>query len=63
VEDSQFNSCCKGAIMGKIQKKNVVGYGAIIDHFGSTNPYKKDDAQQLKRLVICCQNLHAHLER
>ncbi len=31
--------------MGKIQKKFVVGYGAIIDHFGSTNPYKKDDAQ------------------
>jgi len=40
VEDSQFNSCCKGATMGKIQKKFVVGYGAIIDHFG-----KKDDAQ------------------
>jgi hypothetical protein len=48
--------------MGKIQKTNIVGYGAIIDHFGSTNPYKKDDAQQLKGLVICCQSLHAHLE-
>lgn len=33
---------------GKNPKKNVVGYGAIINHFGSTNPYKKDDAQQLK---------------
>jgi hypothetical protein len=48
--------------MGKIQKKIVVGYGAIIDHFGSIDPYKKDDAQQLEGLVICCQNLHAHLE-
>jgi hypothetical protein len=47
---------------GKNPKKNVVGYGAIINHFGSTNPYKKDDAQQLKGLVNCCQSLHAHLE-
>jgi hypothetical protein len=38
---------------GKNPKKIVVG---------TTNPYKKDDAQQLKVLVICCQSLHAHLE-
>jgi hypothetical protein len=28
----------------KVQKKFVINYGAIIDHFGNENPYKKDDA-------------------
>ncbi len=26
----------------------VVGHGAIIEHFGNVNPYKKDDLQQKK---------------
>jgi hypothetical protein len=32
----------------KFKKRFVIGYGAIIKHFGSANPYKKDDAQQQK---------------
>jgi len=28
----------------KSKKRSMVGYGAIIDHFQSTTPYKKDDA-------------------
>jgi hypothetical protein len=30
------------------KKRFAIGYGAIIKHFGSVNPYKKDDAQQQK---------------
>jgi hypothetical protein len=30
----------------KTKKRFVIGYGAIIKHFGSANPYMKDDAQQ-----------------
>jgi hypothetical protein len=30
------------------KKRFAIGYGAIIEHFGSANPYKKDDAQQQK---------------
>lgn len=34
--------CCKITTL-KISKQRIgVGYGDIIDHFGSTNPYKKD---------------------
>jgi len=32
----------------KSKKRFIIGYGAIIKHFGSVNPYKKDDAQQQK---------------
>jgi len=32
----------------KFEKRHVIGYGAIIDHFGNGNHYKKDDAQQQK---------------
>jgi hypothetical protein len=32
----------------KFEKRYVIGYGAIIDHFGNGNLYKKDDAQQQK---------------
>jgi hypothetical protein len=27
-------------------KISAIGYGGITEHFGSSNPYKKDDAQQ-----------------
>jgi hypothetical protein len=30
----------------KVRQKIIVGYGAIIDHFGSTTPYRKDDVGQ-----------------
>jgi hypothetical protein len=30
----------------KSKKRFVIGYGAITEHFGSANPYKKDDAQE-----------------
>ncbi len=29
----------------KSKKRSVIGYGAIIDHFGNGNPYEKNDAQ------------------
>jgi len=29
----------------KSKKRSVIGHGAIIDHFGNGNPYKKDDPQ------------------
>jgi hypothetical protein len=32
----------------KSKKRFTIGYGAIIEHFGSVNPYKKEDAQQQK---------------
>jgi hypothetical protein len=32
----------------KSKKIFVIGYGAIIEHFGNANPYKKNDAQQQK---------------
>jgi hypothetical protein len=32
----------------KSKQRFVIGYGAITDHFGNGNPYKKDDAQQQK---------------
>jgi len=32
----------------KGKERCVVGYGAITKHFGSVNPYKKDDLQQKK---------------
>jgi len=50
VEDSQFNSCCKEAIMGKIPKKIIVGYGPIIDHFGSTNPLQERWCTTIERI-------------
>jgi hypothetical protein len=48
MEDCGFNSCYKGTIVGKSKNRFVVGYGVIIYHFGLANPYKKDDAQQLR---------------
>jgi hypothetical protein len=30
----------------KSNKRTIVGYGAIINHFGSTTPYKKNDVGQ-----------------
>ncbi len=30
------------------KKRSTIGYVVIIEHFGSANPYKKDDAQQQK---------------
>jgi len=32
----------------KSKKRSIIGHGALIDHFGNGNPYKKDDAQQQK---------------
>ncbi len=32
----------------KSKKRSIIGYGAIIDHFGNGYPYKKDDAQKQK---------------
>jgi hypothetical protein len=32
----------------KSKKRSTIGYVAIIKHFGSANPYRKDDAQQHK---------------
>jgi hypothetical protein len=32
----------------KFKKKSISSYGAITNHFGNGNPYKKDDAQQQK---------------
>ncbi len=32
----------------KSKKRSTIGYVAIIEHFGSANSYKKDDAQQQK---------------
>ncbi len=32
----------------KSKKISIICYGAIINHFGNGNPYKKDDAQQQK---------------
>jgi hypothetical protein len=34
--------------LGKVQKRSIIGYGAIMDHFENGNPYKKDDAQKQK---------------
>jgi hypothetical protein len=46
----------------KSKNKFVIGYGAIIDHFGNGNPYKKDDAQHIYGgpTIVCCQSLHAY---
>jgi hypothetical protein len=48
----------------KSKKRSIIGYGAIINHFGNGNPYKKDDAQQIffsrRPIVICCQSLHVY---
>jgi hypothetical protein len=58
-----FNSCYKGTMVGKKSKKRfIVGYGVITYHFGLANPYKKDDAQQLKfkEDLSLPKNLHAH---
>jgi hypothetical protein len=30
----------------KSKKRFIIGYGAILDHFGNGNLYKKDDAQK-----------------
>jgi hypothetical protein len=49
--------CWKNANLTFVAKDNyqkkgkqrcVVGYRAIMEHFGSVNPYKKDDLQQKK---------------
>jgi hypothetical protein len=32
----------------KSKKRFAIGYGDIIEHFRSVNPYNKDDAQQQK---------------
>jgi hypothetical protein len=46
----------------KFKNRFVICYGAITDHFGNGNPYKKDDAQQIYGgpTIICCQSLHAY---
>ncbi len=36
----------------KSKNRFVIGYGAIIDHFGNGNPYKKDDAQFMEDLLL-----------
>jgi hypothetical protein len=53
----------------KSKKKSIIGYGAITNHFGNGNLYKKNDAQQQKFMedvmlfvakptcIFCCRKL------
>jgi len=54
VEKCKYDFDLKKLHQDKFEKRHVIGYGAIIDHFGNGNRYKKDDAQQQKFMRTCC---------